>query len=106
MKYCTKCGAEIMDEAVVCVHCGCSTGYTQQNVEKDNAMQIVVKIFMILGCISSGWALIPLAWTIPMTVHAFGKMKNGEKLSTGFKVCTLLFVNLIAGICMLCSDDI
>ena len=24
MKYCTKCGKEIMDEAVVCPGCGCS----------------------------------------------------------------------------------
>lgn len=24
MKYCSKCGKEIEDEAVVCVHCGCS----------------------------------------------------------------------------------
>lgn len=24
MKYCTKCGAQILDEAVVCVHCGCA----------------------------------------------------------------------------------
>lgn len=24
MKYCEKCGKEIMDEAVVCVHCGCA----------------------------------------------------------------------------------
>lgn len=23
MKYCSKCGKEIMDEAVICVHCGC-----------------------------------------------------------------------------------
>ena len=23
MKYCTKCGKQIMDEAVICVHCGC-----------------------------------------------------------------------------------
>ena len=23
MKYCSKCGAEIHDEAVVCVNCGC-----------------------------------------------------------------------------------
>ena len=25
MKYCTKCGKELMDEAVVCTHCGCAT---------------------------------------------------------------------------------
>lgn len=26
MKYCTKCGKELVDEAVVCTHCGCATG--------------------------------------------------------------------------------
>ena len=26
MKYCTKCGKELIDEAVVCTSCGCSTG--------------------------------------------------------------------------------
>ncbi len=25
MKYCTKCGQQIHDEAVICIHCGCST---------------------------------------------------------------------------------
>lgn len=28
MKYCSKCGKEIVDEAVICVHCGCKTEYT------------------------------------------------------------------------------
>ncbi len=27
MKYCTKCGKEIHNEAVICPGCGCSTGY-------------------------------------------------------------------------------
>ena len=33
MKYCSKCGKEIMDEAVICVHCGCqvSDRATQNN---------------------------------------------------------------------------
>ncbi len=35
MKYCSKCGKEIMDDAVICIHCGCSTnsnaGFTPQN---------------------------------------------------------------------------
>jgi hypothetical protein len=26
MKFCSKCGKEINDEAVICVHCGCSVG--------------------------------------------------------------------------------
>ena len=26
MAFCGKCGKEIDDEAVICVHCGCPTG--------------------------------------------------------------------------------
>lgn len=28
MKYCTKCGKEIMDEAAICPGCGCAVGQT------------------------------------------------------------------------------
>lgn len=28
MKFCSKCGKELMDEAVVCTGCGCATGTT------------------------------------------------------------------------------
>ncbi len=31
--YCRNCGKEIMNEAVYCVHCGCSTGPTQPNYQ-------------------------------------------------------------------------
>lgn len=31
MKFCSKCGKEINDEAVVCVHCGCSTADPGKN---------------------------------------------------------------------------
>lgn len=31
MKFCSKCGKEIMDEAVICVHCGCQVDGKQIN---------------------------------------------------------------------------
>ena len=34
--FCTKCGKEIMDEAVICVHCGCSTQNPQTIVPANN----------------------------------------------------------------------
>ncbi len=49
--------------------------------------------------------LIPLAWCIPMTVSVCRKLKNGEPISTALKVCTMLFVSLIAGIMLLCMGD-
>lgn len=104
MKFCTHCGAEIADEVVVCVHCGCSTAVPAAT-QKDTTLETVIKVFMILGCVSMGWAIIPLAWCIPMTVSVFKKLNAGEPISTGLKVCSLIFVNLIAGICMLCMKD-
>ena len=29
--FCQKCGKEILDEAVICVHCGCATGNQTPN---------------------------------------------------------------------------
>ena len=35
----------------------------------------------------------------------FNCLKTGTPISTAMKVCTLLFVSLVAGICLLCMDD-
>ena len=76
-----------------------------KRAHQDDTLDIIIKVFMILGCISLGWMIIPLAWCIPMTVITFRKINDGESLDTGLKICTLLFVSLVAGICMLCRDD-
>ncbi len=107
--FCTHCGAEINDEAFICVKCGCKVYEKAPDIkvknESDDTMSVVIKVFLIFGCISQGWLLIPLAWCVPITVNIFNCMKNGTPISTGMKVCTLIFVNLIAGICLLCMDD-
>ena len=105
MTYCTHCGAEMLDDAVVCVKCGCSADEPAKAKDNDGTMKLLVKIFMVLSCVLGAFAIIPLAWCIPMTVITFKKLNAGEKLSTGFKVCSLIFVSLVAGIIMLCSDD-
>lgn len=73
---------------------------------QDNSMNTVIKVFMILSCVFGAcFYLIPLAWRVPMTVHAFKKLDAGEPIGTGFKVCTLLFVGLIPGILLLVRND-
>jgi uncharacterized Tic20 family protein len=37
MMFCKKCGKEIMDDAIVCVHCGCSTKEQGQSVVSGDA---------------------------------------------------------------------
>jgi len=107
MKYCTHCGNEIHDEAVVCVKCGCAVegANATQKSETNDTLAIIIKIFMVLGCVAYGWTLIPLIWCIPLTIKVFKCLNEGTPISTGVKVCSLLFVNLIAGICMLCMND-
>lgn len=103
MKYCSKCGGQIADEAVICVNCGCAVENT--TVAKNSGLKTAAKVFMILGTIIMGIYIIPLAWCLPMTISYCRKVKRGEPVSTGFKVCSLLFVSLLGGIFMLCDNE-
>lgn len=105
MKYCQKCGKEIADEAVVCVNCGCAVSKEKTGNGGKDGLAVASKVFLILGCIAQGWLLLPLAWCLPITISIFNKMNNNEPVGTGLKVCSLLFVNLIGGILLLCRSD-
>lgn len=107
MKFCTRCGKELKDAAVVCPGCGCVVNTTPQTATpapQDSGLSTAAKVFMVLGTIGMGAYIIPLAWCIPMTVSYFNKIKRNEPISTGFKVCCLLFVSTLGGIFMLCDS--
>lgn len=108
MKYCVHCGAEIHEEAVICVNCGCEVAPIKPAVattNNDDTLTIVIKILLILGCIAQGWLILPLAWCLPITISIFRALRDKKPIGTGLKVCALLFVNTIAGICLLCAND-
>ncbi len=107
MKFCSKCGKEVMEEAVICTNCGCSLGSENKKETKggNDGLAVAAKIFLILGCIAQGWLLLPLAWCLPITISICNKMKTNEPIDAGLKVCALLFVNLIGGILLLCRSD-
>lgn len=139
MKFCSKCGAQIDDAAVVCPNCGCST---QAAPRQKSTLGTVALVFMIISIVAmllsaiitavgipalmeatgaggsaegqmlvitaiiqAVFSIIPLAWMIPMTVSLSRKLKNGVPVTTAFKVCTLIFVNLLSGILLLCMKD-
>ena len=120
--YCKNCGNQLDDKAVICTQCGCLTdlgerlninlNQTIENQPKqqtasstNNTLGLVAKILMIITCVFTGFYIIPLCWTIPMTVSLSKKLKNNQPISVGFKICILLFVNTIAGILLLCMKD-
>lgn len=111
MKFCSKCGKEMVDEAVVCPSCGCSVENEKKATNENAAnggndgLAVAAKVFLILGCVAQGWLLLPLAWCLPITISICNKMKYNQPVGTGLKVCALLFVNLIGGILLLCRSD-
>ena len=114
MSYCQNCGTEIPEGAPVCPNCGCAAGdfpgqkqgKTIAAPQEKNGLRTAAKVFMILGCVFTAfYFLIPLCWTVPMTVSYCRRSAQGIPIGTGFKVCSLLFVNLVAGILMLCDDN-
>ncbi len=48
--------------------------------------------------------LAPLAWMLPMLVVYCKKLKCRVPIDTGFKICTLIFFNIIAGVLLLCDN--
>lgn len=105
--FCPKCGAENENSATFCVKCGekLTEEVKAEVVSKDSTMKMIAFIFAIISCISTGWCLIPLCWTIPMTIKIYKAYKGEITLSTGFKVCTLIFVSIISGILLLVDED-
>lgn len=57
-------------------------------------MKTAVKILCIIGMICGFWCILPLIFGIKMVK----KINNNQPLTTGDKVCTLLFVSTLGGI--------
>ena len=59
MKYCTHCGKELLDEAVICVHCGCSVkSITVKDERKISKFERHRKLWIsILSVLFSGFAV-------------------------------------------------
>ncbi|MBQ9781396.1 MAG: hypothetical protein IJW00_10710 [Clostridia bacterium] len=67
-------------------------------------MKTAAKVFIILGMIFQFYLIFPLI----LGAIALKKLKTAEKaddISTGWKIVTLLFVNIIAGIILLVMKD-
>lgn len=124
MKYCSHCGTQLSDDAAFCSNCGKAvyngTAQAQPQVQpqtvsaaqaaqqKDNnTMKTIISVLLILSCVVEGLFTlgIALAWCIPMTIRIRAKMRAGIPVGAALSVCTLLFVNTIAGILLFCLDD-
>ncbi|MCL1837388.1 MAG: zinc ribbon domain-containing protein [Treponema sp.] len=85
MKYCAHCGAEINDEAVVCVKCGCSTTKTDLPVvNKVNTLDVP----------SAGWAVLSFFFTwlgaIMFLVWRKSSPQKANSCAQGLAIATIV----------------
>lgn len=91
MKFCEKCGKQIMDEAVVCPGCGCATGNFNAAANTIPQSANTARLFGILSLL----LLYPLG--IPAIVYA-----NKSKAETNGEMCGPAKVGFVCGIIALC----
>lgn len=122
--FCPKCGTRASDAASSSYTQYSNSGYTNTNTNntKSNndtllkvafgfgvaSIVICVLYFFIAITISliAFAYLIPLCYALPMTIMIYKAMKDPKyKLSLAFKICYLLFVSLVSGICLLCMKE-
>ena len=52
MKYCSHCGAQIDDQAVICVKCGCAVvAHTTAVDESSTGLNVISFLFPIIGLV-------------------------------------------------------
>lgn len=111
--YCKTCGYSVNDDDSYCPNCGTplKSSYSRDTARSDydgetrRTLGTIALVFAIISCVAFGFALFPLAWMIPMTVYMSRKLNAREPMSIAFKVCTLIFLNTVSGILLLCMND-
>lgn len=71
MKYCSQCGKELVDEAVVCPNCGCAVQapVSQQEDKPSTGLNMLAFLFPVIGLI----LFLCFQMTTPVRAKAIGK---------------------------------
>lgn len=101
MKYCTKCGKELMDESIICVGCGCSV--VENKSTRFAPVTQKPKAAMILGIIG-----IVFAWLFALVGHIvsiIGIVVGIKEYKTTEKM-TGLILSIVGEVCAIFSSII
>lgn len=98
MKYCSKCGQEIHDDAVVCVHCGCSTETTPQvkPVGQLKTNRGLLK-FILLSIITFGIYGLVVMSSVSTDINTIASRYDGKK-TMHYCLVVFIFAGLTLGI--------
>ena len=91
MKYCTHCGKELMDEAVICPGCGCSAQMANNNqiAEVDESVSVGLVVLAVL---------IPLFGIIYWPVKAKTRPRCAQACGIAAIISWVVFTLILGGL--------
>ncbi len=104
--FCTKCGKELDNEAIVCVGCGCKVEpFKEGNIGSGNSSDRITlaRVFIIIGMVLMAFFIVPIV----IGVFALRNLKTAtcRKDVTTWGVLALVFCGAVGGIIMLTLVD-
>ena len=100
MKFCTHCGSEMYDNAVVCVKCGCAVDGKSVSGQQQGNKSYISIIFGIIGIVFAWiFALIGHIASIVGIVFGIKEYKETEKMAG-------LVLSIVGEVCSIFSSII
>ncbi len=82
--YCSKCGKEILDEAVICPHCGCAVASEEKKevteTTKANVFCIIGFVLSLVSLLIALYGAVAIAGMVLSIIGVVQANKKGEKL--------------------------
>ena len=94
--YCNKCGAEIDDQAVVCVKCGCAVGNvvkTQSNDGKTNSASVtsfIISLVCLFFCWTGFLSVMGGVASVILAIIGLKKTSTSDEKGKGFAITGLI----------------
>ena len=99
MKYCSKCGKEVNDDAVICVNCGCALNSSGKSLSADKKLNVCALVGFILSLASLFIALVGVTAITSIVFSGIGIKQinsSSNQKGKGFAIA-----GLVIGICSL-----
>ncbi|MBQ3093971.1 MAG: hypothetical protein IJC52_02260 [Clostridia bacterium] len=102
MKFCQKCGKELMDEAVICTGCGCSVAPSTTSAVTTQEKKPITKQFALLALVLG--ILMPIVG-IAMGIYGYVKADDADVKKKCMQAITISFAVwcICAGIIIACT---
>jgi uncharacterized membrane protein YvbJ len=100
MKYCSRCGTELVDEAVVCTKCGCAVGTAGQIVAGVSGIGqefIIGLVGLILGVVGLIYSWVTMTSDVSSKTYEYISPLSGHEIMV---IAIFIISTVVAIVCV------